>query len=339
MDTKLTQTGVDWRARVLELETLLADLRPQLIDAETQLADRLAAISAFEYRVRARLESLSHRLDALQEEIDELRRELRRYQEDLFDLDEDLPPAARSEKAWRFSGDSGAAASGAYRYRGAVETPRPVLQAEQQAALKQLYRQLARRFHPDLALDESDRAYRTDLMMAINAAYGAGDVAELQRLADEPDSAPRTPRTDDELAAALQREVDHCRRRLAEIKAELTTLERHDSARLLKRAERAAAEGRDLLNELAVDLRRRIAEKLVERDVLETQLEEIEQEGIELSADDLADIVYNLGLEQAGEDGLVEPDKDWRPKERLRPWQTNDANLAEEEEDILDDSD
>lgn len=98
-------------------------------------------------------------------------------------------------------------------------------------------------------------------------------------------------------------------------------------------------EGRDLLNELAADLRRRIAEKLVERDVLETQLEEVEREGVELSADDLADIVYNLGLEQAGEAGLLEPERDWRPREHIRPWQTNDAGLTEDEEDILDDSD
>ena len=78
MDSKLTPTGDNWRERVKELQTLLDALRPQLIDAEAQLAERLAAISAFEYRVRARLEKLSQRLDALQTEIDGLRRELRR---------------------------------------------------------------------------------------------------------------------------------------------------------------------------------------------------------------------------------------------------------------------
>ena len=43
----------------------------------------------------------------------------------------------------------------------------------------------------------------------------------------------------------------------------------------------------------------------------ETQLEEMEQEGVELSAEDLADIVYNLGLEQAGDDALLEPNRAW----------------------------
>ena len=334
MDSDVIQTGPNWRERVTELEATLAELRPRLIDAETQLADRLAAIGAFEYKLRARLESLSHRLDALQEEIDDLRAALRRYQ-DALDWGDDLQPAVRGERGWRFSGEE-AAASGRYRYHKTAEAPRPALAAEQQAALKQLYRQLARRFHPDLALEEADRAYRTDLMMAINAAYAAGDMAALERLAAEPDNAPRAPHTDEELAAALQREIDHCRRRLSEIAAELATLEGHDSTRLLRRAERASAEGRDLLAELAADLRRRINEKLVERDVLETQLEEMEQEGVELSADDLADIVYNLGLEQAGADNLLDSDRDWRPRERHDPWETNDAD-PDEVEDILDD--
>ena len=334
MDSDVIQTGPNWRERVTELEATLAELRPRLIDAETQLADRLAAIGAFEYKLRARLESLSHRLDALQEEIDDLRAALRRYQ-DALDWGDDLQPAVRGERGWRFSGEE-AAASGRYRYHKTAEAPRPALAAEQQAALKQLYRQLARRFHPDLALEEADRAYRTDLMMAINAAYAAGDMAALERLAAEPDNAPRAPHTDEELAAALQREIDHCRRRLSEIAAELATLEGHDSTRLLRRAERAAVEGRDLLAELAADLRRRINEKLVERDVLETQLEEMEQEGVELSADDLADIVYNLGLEQAGADNLLDSDRDWRPRERHDPWETNDAD-PDEVEDILDD--
>lgn len=333
MEKQVAQTGENWRERVVELERVLAELRPQLIDAETQLAERLSAISAFEFQVRARLESLNRRLDALQAEIDDLRRELRRYQEDLFDFGE--PSAARPRETWRFDRESGAAASGEYRYRARVETPRTPLVGEQLAALKQLYRQLARRFHPDLALEGADRAYRTGLMMAINAAYAAGDLDALRRLAAEPDSAPRAPRTDQELAEALAREVEHCRRRLAEIAGELLTLERHDSARLMKRAERAAAEGRDLLAELAADLRRRISEKLVERDVLESQLEEVEREGVELSADDLADIVYNLGLEQAGEGELFTPEREWRPR-NPHPWDSNDAD-TNDIDDILDD--
>jgi DNA repair exonuclease SbcCD ATPase subunit len=332
MDSKLTPTDENWGERTRALQAVLDELRPQLIDAEAQLAERLAAISAFEYQVRVRLESLNRRLDSIQAEIDELRRALRRYREIALEWDDVLPRREKTGEPWRF--EESAAASGSYRYRGKAETPRPALEGERLAALKQLYRRLARRFHPDLALDEIDRAYRTDLMMAINAAYAAGDLAKLEQLAHEPDSISRLPQTPEELATALSNEIDRCRRRLAEIAKELSMLERHDSARLMKRAERAAADGRDLLADLAADLRRRISEKMVERDVLETQLEDVEREGVELSADDLADIVYNLGLEQADEGNLFGTDGGWRQK-RPRPWETNDEK---DEDDILDDS-
>ena len=133
--------------------------------------------------------------------------------------------------------------------------------------------------------------------------------------------------------AALQREVDRCHRRLAEIATELATLEKHDSARLMKRAEKAAAAGRDLLADLAADLRLRVSEKMVERDVLETQLEEIDREGIEVSIDDLADIVYNLGLEQADEGNLFGADGGWRPRDP-RPWESNDGQDEDEVDDV-----
>ena len=331
MDSGLTQTGENWHDRIEALQVLLDDLRPRLIEAEAQLADRLAAISAFEYRVRARLESLTHRLEALQAEIDALRQELRRFLEGSQLGDEELSATGRAENAWRF--DESAAAAGDYRYRAKPEAPRPAPEGKRLAALKQLYRRLARRFHPDLVLDEADRAYRTDMMMAINAAYAAGDLEALERLADEPDTITYVPQSHEELAAALQREVDRCQRRLTEIASELATLEKHDSARLMKRAEKAAAAGRDLLADLAADLRLRVSEKMVERDVLKTQLEEIDRESIEVSIDDLADIVYNLGLEQADEGNLFGADGGWRPRDP-RPWESNDGQDEDEVDDV-----
>lgn len=332
MDTDLTHTDENWRQCVDELQAILDGLRPELIDAEARLADRLAAISAFEFRVRGRLESLSRRLDSLQADIEELRRQLRRYSADWLDRDDPRPGRESAEEAWRF--EESAASTGTFRYRAGVERPRPTLEGKRLNSLKQLYRRLARRFHPDLALDETDRAYRTDLMMAINAAYSTGNLEALERLAQEPDSISRAPHTLEELAAALEREIERCRRRLHEIAGELSTLEQHHSARLMRRAEQAEAHGRDLLAELAADLRRRIAEKLVERDVLESQLDEVEQEGVDMSADDLAEIVYNLGLEQADEGDLFGDESGWRPR-KPRPWESNDG---EDEDDMLDDA-
>jgi hypothetical protein len=333
MESELIQTEDRWRERVQDLQRLLDELQPRLVEAEALLSERMAAISAFEFQVRSRLEPLTRRLDDLQYEIDGLRRQLRSYHHDPLDWEE-VPPGDRGAgDQWRFDETSSAAASGAFRYRSQPANAPKTLKPQQRATLKQLYRQLARRFHPDLAYDDADRAYRTDLMMAINAAYAAGDIEWLERLALEPAHVTTASLTTQELAEALEREVERCRRRLLEIDKEMATLERHDSAQLMKRAERAATQGRDLLAELATDLRRRIAEKMIERDVLESQLEEAELECVELSVDDLADIVFNLGLEQAGDDTLFDSNDDWRPKNRSR-W---DQKGLDDEENTLDD--
>lgn len=55
--------------------------------------------------------------------------------------------------------------------------------------LKQLYRQLARRYHPDLTTDPVERERRNKLMAEINAAYSQRDLAALQALAAQPDGA------------------------------------------------------------------------------------------------------------------------------------------------------
>ncbi len=335
-DQHVTLTPNPWRDQIEAAQTLLDELRPQLIEAEANMAERLAAISAFEFQVRSRFEPLTRRLDALQADIDDLRRRLRTLRFAWEDDDESFAATSnRRGSQWEF-GKEGAASAGNFRYREqTVEFAPPTLPAEELAELRQMYRQLARRFHPDLALDEEDRAYRTSLMMIINTAYAAGDLAQLQQIALEPDLRTDANRSEQQLAESLAREVERCRLRLAEIDKELAALERHESTQLMRRVERAAAEGRDLLNELAADLRRRINEKMVERDVLQTQLEESNGDD-EPDTEDLAETLYDLGLEEAGDAAFMAEFANWRAGKKER-W--TDEWSEDDIEDILDDRD
>lgn len=338
-EQQVTVTPNPWREQIAAQQALLDDLRPQLIDAEANLAERLAIISAFEVLVRSRFGRLTQRLDKLQAEIDELRRQMRRRRFAWEDED-GFGPGDGAEGAWAF-GREGAASAGNFRYREAATaaTPPPALPAEQQAVLRQLYRGLARRFHPDLATDDAERERRTALMMSINAAYAAGDLERLQQLALEPDHhAAADHESDEQLAESLAREVERCRLRLAEIARELAALERHESTQLLRRVERAAADGRDLLEELAADLRARVSEKMVERDVLQTQLDESDDD--ELGDDALADILYDLRLEEAGDADYMAQYSEWRQRKGRRWMDESADNWSEDDiEDILDDHD
>ncbi|MFI6860339.1 J domain-containing protein [Streptomyces sp. NPDC050421] len=72
---------------------------------------------------------------------------------------------------------------------------------------RKLYRELARKAHPDLAQDETERARRDEFITRVNAAYGRGDEALLRELAQEWAAGPVQPETElseaDELYARL----------------------------------------------------------------------------------------------------------------------------------------
>ncbi|MEW2406665.1 J domain-containing protein [Streptomyces griseoviridis] len=73
---------------------------------------------------------------------------------------------------------------------------------------RKLYRDLARKAHPDLAPDESERQRREEFITRVNAAYARGDEALLRELAEEwakgPAPKERGPSHSEELYARLE---------------------------------------------------------------------------------------------------------------------------------------
>ncbi|MFJ7492481.1 J domain-containing protein [Streptomyces sp. NPDC097727] len=71
-----------------------------------------------------------------------------------------------------------------------VRPPKRVRPTEE---ARKLYRELARKAHPDLAQDETERARREEFITRVNAAYGRGDEALLMELAQEWAAGPVMP--------------------------------------------------------------------------------------------------------------------------------------------------
>jgi hypothetical protein len=71
-----------------------------------------------------------------------------------------------------------------------VRPPKRVRPSEE---VRRLYRELARKAHPDLAQDEAERARRDEFIARVNAAYGRGDEALLRELAEEWAAGPVSP--------------------------------------------------------------------------------------------------------------------------------------------------
>ncbi|WP_405624606.1 MULTISPECIES: J domain-containing protein [unclassified Streptomyces] len=73
---------------------------------------------------------------------------------------------------------------------------------------RKLYRELARKAHPDLAQEDTERARREEFITRVNAAYARGDEALLRELAEEwakgPAPQERGPSHSEELYARLE---------------------------------------------------------------------------------------------------------------------------------------
>ncbi|WP_179272692.1 hypothetical protein [Streptomyces sp. XY006] len=86
----------------------------------------------------------------------------------------------------------------------AVRPPQRVRPSEE---ARKLYRELARKAHPDLAQEEPERERREEFITRVNAAYARGDEAELRELAEEWAKGPelkRGPSRAEELYARLE---------------------------------------------------------------------------------------------------------------------------------------
>ncbi|MFD9845319.1 J domain-containing protein [Streptomyces parvus] len=71
-----------------------------------------------------------------------------------------------------------------------VRPPKRVRPSEE---ARRLYRELARKAHPDLAQDEVERQRRDEFITRVNAAYGRGDVELLKELVAEWEAGPVQP--------------------------------------------------------------------------------------------------------------------------------------------------
>jgi hypothetical protein len=126
--------------------------------------------------------------------------------------------------------------------------------------LKALYREVAKQVHPDLATDEVDRHKREQLMAEANAAYQRGDVEMLRQILEEYASSPESVKGVGVAADLVRviRQIKQIRSRLAQIELVIATLIDSDIAKLRAKVEAARAEGRELLTEMAEDVRKRI---------------------------------------------------------------------------------
>ncbi len=219
----------------------LAQLETQLADQELSLTSLKAELAAFEGLYLRRVGVLYAELDEWNARLTELRAEQTRT------------PEAKAEAAE-------ARAQAEEAYSAAHGDAAKVQPFSPSADLKTLYRETAKRVHPDTATDEADRVRRERLMKEVNAAYRVGDEDALRCILAVLDASPDAVQGSGVGADLIRvlRQLKQVRNRIAAIELEITSLSETDLAKLNAKADQATTEGRDLLAEMASSVQRRV---------------------------------------------------------------------------------
>lgn len=128
-------------------------------------------------------------------------------------------------------------------------------------SLKKLYREVAKRIHPDLVTDEEEKARRQDLMTMANEAYEQGNEDKLREILANWEISPESVKGEGIAIELIRiiRKIAQCRSRISAIVSEIEALTQTDLYELKSQVDRAKENGKDLLAEMALHLDEEIA--------------------------------------------------------------------------------
>lgn len=126
--------------------------------------------------------------------------------------------------------------------------------------LKKLYREVARKFHPDLSSCPQERQHRHQLMVEINRAYETGAEDRLQELLEAGEGLEKI-----EISGAMSaemilivRRIAEAKQRLAQIESDAEEITASEIYKLKLRVENSEAMGIDLFADLVAQVDRQI---------------------------------------------------------------------------------
>ncbi|HEV2388482.1 MAG TPA: hypothetical protein VGS20_14645 [Candidatus Acidoferrales bacterium] len=229
-----------------ELKRKLAEsyrLEAELADKELYFANLQTELLPFETRYLRNVGARYAELDEIQAQMAEL------YARNHPQEDQAQEAAARA----RLQANKSKAAAG-----------QPVPEEDDSGVsptLKSLYREVAKRIHPDLGADAGDRVIRERLMAEANRAYQWRNETRLRAILEEYEFSPQTVRGEGPAAELVRvvRKIAQQKGRLADIEREIRQTMYSDLFQLKVKAAETATEGRDLLGEMAATVEAEIA--------------------------------------------------------------------------------
>jgi hypothetical protein len=241
----ILQQTPDAAALLLKREQLAA-LRITLAERESELVQLRAKLKLFENRY-------FRQVGVLYADLDDLEARIAEREVDLYDSDAARERAEESRRRAQESHDA------------AFDEDEQAEEFDPPPSLKTLFRELAKRIHPDFARDAAEGKHFTLLMARANLAYRRGDIEILERLLEDyRETQDAMVSTSGEDAAGelrrILRQMQHAQRDMATLDAERHALLTSEIGQMHQDSEIAERENRDFLAELAASLREQIVE-------------------------------------------------------------------------------
>ena len=258
--------------RDYEYELELA--RIELQAAQAELGEMVEQIHSFEAQVDGYVGSLLDQLGGLNIEIDALNEKLHQIREQqLFGKDRIRNLIGTTPSSSSFHWDDIPVTAG-FLNQPISDIPESSAPASAIPDIKHLYRLLARRYHPDLARSESERRNQNEMMVEINQYYRENNLEKLMDLAGmEVPFYVRIKQADkSKQPTPAMSELERIRLELEKVQAQIARLTNLPSVKLSLDVKLARLQGRDLLAEMAADLKRKLERRLAERDYLRAQV-------------------------------------------------------------------
>lgn len=261
-NNKKLQSTADAQLTMLRLR--LNKKREYIAILELELFNTRVTIHEFMIKYNKRVGHLESYLRTLRRKLYEVLETKRNGPEmppDEFDPEEEFTYQERDENnGWRKIG----------RRKKSKYSPK----MEEQ--IKNLFRELARRFHPDLTSDPEEKKWREDVMTRVNQAYSNRDLKALRALAEQPDRPIDSPnQTREQEIAGLKAELKRLDTVIADLKARIKHLEETPAWQLRMEARLKRRAGSDLLTEMENKFKEQIADLEEHLTVLGVDITEI----------------------------------------------------------------
>jgi hypothetical protein len=214
---------------------LLVDIetrKRRLAALEAERATLESALSRFAVAVKARIGGLKDEIRQTRLQLEEIRRRMIRLRNDP-DADPVEVEREVAEELYARAEETRAEEE-ATRFEEMGEAP-PVHPPRRETAIEaeilRVYRELAKRYHPDLAQNPEERRRRAETMLKINVAFRERDLVALQKLLLEAERArPAAPlRLHRQKLAWAHREIARLDRAILELEAKLGLMRRSDT--------------------------------------------------------------------------------------------------------------